>query len=134
MAENSNEEQAKIHIDDDWKTEAKKEKEKLSEKEKGAEGTGRGETRELPPASFETLVSTFATQAMISMGLINHPDAQKMVNLELAKFNIDLLGVIEEKTAEKLTSDEKALLDQTLHQLRMAFVQVSSTQSGPIGR
>ncbi len=139
----------KLHIDDDWKKQAQAEKQRLAEQEKhkqqaqqgqspsqGASASAKAsaaENRQLPPATFESLVSTFATQAMISMGMIEHPEAHKMINLELAKFNIDMLGVIEEKTKGNLTENEKKLLSQTLHQLRMAFVQVSTAQAGPIG-
>ncbi len=141
-------EEKKLHIDDDWKKQAQAEKQRLAEQERqkqqaqqqsqaassqaGASSSATS-ARSLPPATFEALVSSFATQAMIAMGLIEHPEAQKMINLELAKFNIDMLGIIEEKTKGNLTEDEKKLLSQTLHQLRMAFVQVSSAQAGPIG-
>ncbi len=145
----------KLHIDDDWKKQAQAEKQRLAEQEKrkqqvqdaetsrtdttdkadnaGTQQANQRHQQHLPPATFDALVSTFATQAMIAMGLIEHPEAQKMINLELAKFNIDMLGIIEEKTKGNLSEDEKKLLAQTLHQLRMAFVQVSTANAGPIG-
>jgi hypothetical protein len=135
----------KIFVDDDWKRQAHEEKRRLAEQEKakqeakraekapaGPEGAG-GEPRGLPPASFEALVSTFATQTLLALGLMEHPSIGRSVNLELAKLNIDMLAVIEEKTKGNLSSQEKVILDQTLHQLRMAFVEVASAQTGPIG-
>ena len=66
----------KIQIDSDWKAQAKAEREKLAEKAKTAApagvsgGTGRGAAGMggMPPASFETLLSTMATQALFAMG------------------------------------------------------------------
>ncbi len=137
-------ENPKIIIDDDWKRQAQEEKRRLAEQEKekkeakkaeaqaGPE-SGAGEPGHLPKASFEALVSTFATQTLLALGLMEHPSMGRMVNLELAKLNIDMLAIIEEKTKGNLTAQEKGILDQTLHQLRMAFVEVASMQSGPIG-
>ena len=134
------EKKPELHIDDDWKKQAQAEKQRLAEQEKRKqqsevkqEQTPKESVRHLPAATFDALVSTFATQAMIAMGMIDHPEAKKMINLELAKFNIDLLGIIEEKTKGNLTEEERKLLSQTLHQLRMAFVQVSTANAGPIG-
>ena len=46
-------------------------------------------------------------------------------DLEAAKFNIDMLAMLEEKTKGNLSPEEAGLLEQTLHQLRMAFVQLT---------
>ncbi len=132
-------EDPKLIIDNDWKRQAQEEKKRLAEKEKAEaqekqpsrpEVTGRGQ---LPSASFEALISTFATQTLLALGLMEHPSMGRMINLDLAKFNIDLLGIIEEKTKGNLSQEEKEVLDQTLHQLRMAFVEVAAAHAGPIG-
>ncbi len=124
-------EEKKIIIDDDWKQEAQKEKEELaaeqdSEKEKQAESAEQG--RQLPAADFSGLVSMFATQAFFALGLIRTKEdenEEKAPDLPLAKFNIDMIETIEKKTAGNLEKEEKELLDSTLHQLRMLFVQLS---------
>jgi len=135
----------KIFIDDDWKRQAQEEKHRLAEQEKakqeakkaekaeGAQGSSTGRPGRLPSPSFEALVSTFATQTLLALGLMEHPSMGRMVNLELAKLNIDMLSIIEEKTKGNLSAQEKEVLDQTLHQLRMAFVEVAASQTGPIG-
>lgn len=133
----------KIFVDDDWKRQAREEKHKLAEQEKkeetkagpaGERRRGRaGGPGELPPADFEVLVSTFATQALLYMGAVEHPSMGRVVNLDAAKFNIDLLTVLEEKTKGNLSAQEKEALDQTLHQLRMMYVEVASMNAGPIG-
>ncbi len=122
-------EEKKIIIDDDLKQEAQKEKEELAaeqeaEKEKKAETTG----QQLPPADFVALVNMFATQAFFALGLIRTKEEEgkeKAPDLPLAKYNIDMIEIIGKKTDGNLDDEEKKLLDDTLHQLRMLFVQLS---------
>lgn len=78
----------------------------------------------LPPPSFSFLVATLAGQASISLGQLPNPLSNKSeVNLEMAKHFIDTLTILEEKTKGNLTSDETAMLEGALHQLRLAFVE-----------
>ena len=126
----------KIIVDDDWKQQAQKEKEQLKEKEKeelkGQETAPEetkaeaGERPPLPPANFPGLVSMLATQVFFALGLIaTEANKEAQPDLEMAKFNIDMLTVLEEKTKGNLSDDEEKMLTDTLGQLRMAFVQVS---------
>jgi hypothetical protein len=123
----------KLIIDDDWKEEAKREKDILAAKEKEAqeqeeEAQTHGRTGPLPPAELSGLVSMLATQAFFALGLVHaqgEPEEEKEPDLEMAKFNIDLLGMLEEKTKGNLTDQEDKLLQDTVNQLRMAFVQMS---------
>jgi hypothetical protein len=138
MAENQD--KPKIIIDDDWKTQAQQEKERLSQEveqksraaEQGAQaaqaaadGPQRG-PRQLPPASFQTLISTLATQAMMALGGMQDPQTgQPMVDLDLAKFHIDCLATLEDKTKGNLTDEEKQTLDHVLYEIRMHYVQIA---------
>ena len=120
----------KLIIDDDWKEEAKREKEILAQQEKTKkeeEGQGAAQERgSLPPAGFPGLVSVFATQAYLALGVLRvKEDEEREPDLEMAKYNIDLLSVIEEKTKGNLDEQEARVLEETLHNLRMAFVQLS---------
>lgn len=77
----------------------------------------------LPPASFALLVSSLATQAMMSLGQFPDPFENKpVVRLEAARHTIDMLAVLEEKTKGNLTPDEQAMLAHVLTDLRMAYV------------
>ena len=79
----------------------------------------------VPPASLATLVTTLATQALHSMGVIEIPGApQSQANLDVAKHLIDTVAVLQEKTKGNVTPEEAKLLEDALHQLRLAFVQV----------
>lgn len=80
-----------------------------------------------PPASFEFLISSIATQAVAAMGQLPDEEGKPLpVNLEYARHFIDLLGVIENKTQGNLTDHEQKFLQDSLHQLRMLFVAVKS--------
>lgn len=91
----------------------------------GARSSGERGRTSIPPADFPTLVTMLSTQAMVGLGFIPHPATGKPTpNLELARHFIDLLGVIDKKTVGNLEPDEHKFLDSTLHDLRMAFVQM----------
>jgi hypothetical protein len=132
MAENSNEsnaEKPKIIVDDDWKTQAQEEKKRLEQEVESQAGAGSAagpQDRELPPASFETLVSTIATQVIMALGGMQDPRSGKpRVDLDLAKFHIDCLSLLEDKTRGNLTDEEKSVLDQVLYETRMHYVQIA---------
>ncbi len=130
----------KIQIDSDWKAQAQAEKQKLAEQAKskapaGQPGAGpaaaQGAARQLPPASFESLVSTMTTQALYAMGAVPDPrTGQRMQNLDLARFHIDTLSVIEDKTKGNLTDEEQQVLSGTLFELRQRYVQIATAMRG----
>jgi len=132
---------SKLHVDSDWKAEAQAEKARLEEKVKAAEtsrpagGSGAarpgsqasGGPREMPKASFETLLQSLASQAMLYLGVIPDPrTGQRVQHLDLARHHIDTLAVLEEKTKNNLTETESKLLATTLYELRQAYIQVSA--------
>lgn len=127
----------KIQVDSDWKAQARAEKERLAKKPaetaaKPAAAAGAGAargTQQIPPASFQTLVTTLATQALFAMGGIPDPrTGQRMAHLTLARHHIDLLGVLEEKTRNNLTEEETGTLAQTLYELRSRYIQAANAQ------
>jgi len=127
----------KLHIDSDWKAQARAEKERLAREAETREtasparggavapGAAEDELEPLPPASFESLVQTLATQAMLFLTPQRDRSGRAVINVELAKHSIDLLGVLEEKTKGNLTDDEKRVLDTALYQTRMAYVRTA---------
>jgi len=109
----------KIVTDDDWKEQARKEKEQLKERRAAAE-------RPMPAASFLMLVNSLAMQATLYMGRLSEPgskEAKEVTNFDLAKHHIDLLSILEEKTKGNLSEQESKLLSTSLHELRMLYVQ-----------
>ncbi len=120
-------EEKKIIIDEDWKNQVEAEKEQLQrEREQPAqEPAGGPERMRMPPASWEMLLTTLATEAMVALGQIPHPGMEQAeVDLERAKYVIDTLAILEQKTKGNLTEGESQGLEQLLHQLHMAFVAV----------
>ena len=80
-------------------------------------------SQEFPPPSFEVIISTFATQAAVSLGQVANPVTNKTeTDLDQAKFAIDLLQILEEKSKGNLTDEEEALMTDILYRLRMLFV------------
>ena len=125
MAEEKKDEK-KIIVDEDWKQQAKKEKEVLAaaeeEEKQESETKHRGP---LPKGDFQGMVSMLFTQTLFSMGFIQVKGEEKrQPDLALAKYNIDMLEMLEEKTKGNLTDDEKQVLANTLNELRMAYVKV----------
>ncbi len=128
MAEEEKKEEKKIIVDEDWKKEAQKEKEILAaqEKEEKKEEEQSKRTGPLPKGNFAALISMLTTQALFSLGLLQiKGQEQKKPDLELAKYNIDMLETIEEKTKGNLSEEEKKVLENTLNEIRMAYVKIS---------
>ena len=121
-------EEKKIIIDEDWKAQAQKEKEALKEKEQ-AEHEKESPHPPMPEANFSGLMSMLATQAFYALGLIRpeeDKDKEIQPDFQVAKFNIDMLGMLEEKCKNNLSDEEAGMLKSTLEQLRMLFVQLSA--------
>src|SRR4029453_6498544 len=113
-----------VKADESWKDKARKEKEKLAKDLESAE-EARGPEQELPPASFIGLLEGVAGRAMMSLGQMRHPAAQDLyIDLESARYTIDLLDVVKAKTKGNLTPDEDKTLTDLLHNLRLTFVAV----------
>lgn len=120
----------KIIVDNDWKQEAKKEKDTLvaqeqAEKKEAPQQPRRGP---LPKGDFAALVSMLVTQALFALGALHvegQEDKKKEPDLAIAKYNIDMLETLEEKTKNNLTDQEKKVLEDTLSQVRMVYVQAA---------
>ena len=120
----------KIIIDEDWKKEAQREKEILAaqeEKEKVEEAEeGGGRAGPLPKGDLAALISMLTTQALFAMGLLQVKGQEdREPDLELARYNIDMLETLAEKTKGNLTREEDKVLKHTLNDLRMGYVQVA---------
>ena len=80
----------------------------------------------IPEASFSLFVSSLVTQALFSLGEVENPFSKTIEqNLDQAKFTIDTLQIIKDKTSGNLTDDETKLLDTALYDLRMRYVEKS---------
>ncbi|HWL08755.1 MAG TPA: DUF1844 domain-containing protein [Planctomicrobium sp.] len=125
--------QIEIAADEDWKSRVKAEDAELDSESQpqSAEAIPASsdeppdEEPPLPNASFLALLQMLSTQAILAMGLIPGPDGSLNVELSVARHFIDLLGILETKTKGNLTPAESQIVEQNLHELRMAFIEVS---------
>jgi hypothetical protein len=118
-------EEKKLIIDEDWKTQVEAEKRQSHQEPPAAErGEADAPEMQMPPASFEMLLTTLATEALMAMGQMPHPlTGQIEVQRDQAKYLIDTIDVLREKTQGNLSPDEQQMVEMILHQLRLAFVQ-----------
>jgi hypothetical protein len=137
----------KLIIDEDWKTQVQAEKEAAAAKKAaGSEPAGEpalaaGEKASaptsahnehdpaMPPASFEMLVSTLATETLAALGQFPHPATGKSeIYANQAQYLIDTLDVLRQKCQGNLTPAEQQMIESVLHQLRMVFIAVANHQ------
>ncbi|MFH1397449.1 MAG: DUF1844 domain-containing protein [Candidatus Omnitrophota bacterium] len=103
-------------IDESWKETVAKEKKSLKD----------GEGFIPPEPDFSFFITTLSLQASIALGKIPNPGTnQKEDNPEQAKFIIDTLAMLKEKTKGNLNKEEDGLLDNLLYELRMEYVSLS---------
>ena len=120
----------KLQIDSDWKAEAEAEKKRLTEQEKAKEAKeARGDRTkpgQLPKADIKSLMGVLASQAIMGLGAVGDPKSGRVViDLDGARFSIDLLGVLEEKTKNNLSDEEATELKQVVTELQARFVQIA---------
>jgi len=90
-------------------------------------GRGPSEEAQPPEMDFAGFVLSLSTTAMFHFGDLPDPVTKKAEkNLAAAKQTIDILGMLQEKTAGNLTADEKNILDAVLFELRMRYVKEKS--------
>src|SRR4030043_375483 len=101
------------NIDESWKEAVEKEKGNLQK-----------EGKNVPPEpDFIFFVTTLSLQASIDLGQIPNPaTSKKEENLVQAKFLIDTLGMLKDKTKGNLTIDEGKFLENILYELRMQYI------------
>jgi hypothetical protein len=107
------------------------EKEAAAKAEKSADAAaveppGDASDPPMPQASFELLLTMLATEALMAMGQMPHPATGKAhVHRNQAKYLIDTIEVLKEKTKGNLMPGEEQLIESILHQLRIVFVETA---------
>lgn len=78
----------------------------------------------LPQITFPTFLASLNASALVHLGVIEDPTTGKFeTNLPMAKQTIDLLSLIQEKTAGNLTAEEETMLKSILYDLRILYVK-----------
>lgn len=131
MPEETPNTEKKLHIDEDWKSQVEAEKEAAcDEKQEPASAEIESEPAAeqlppLPPASLSFLIGTMYMQGAMSLGVLPSPVTKKQeYRPDHAQHTIDMLSILQEKTAGNRTKEESEELEAVLHELRVAFVAV----------
>lgn len=79
----------------------------------------------IPPMTFERLVQSLYTQALILLGGGAQPGETPRVDILGARETIDMLAVLAAKSKENLADAEDKLLQSALFDLRMGFLEIT---------
>src|SRR4051812_30490388 len=81
--------------------------------------------------TFERFMASLYMTAMLQLGLMHEEGGQPRVDLIGARQTIDTLTLIGDKTKGNLTAAEAAFLQNSLYELRMAYVEVTNALARP---
>jgi hypothetical protein len=136
-------------VDDSWKEEARREKEAAAKARAAqaapAEAPTKGEAAAPQPPEaaekkptgtpaeqqqtkiFMTFLAGLAQQALMQLGELENPyTGGQDMDLKGARYTIELLAVIQGKTKGNLTPDEDQSLSETIHDLKMRYVEIAN--------
>lgn len=118
----------KKKVDEGWKENV--------EKEKGQAQANQNEQAQAkegfvpPEANFKFFITTLTLQASIALGHMANPSTGKTEKDPVqAKFLIDTLDMLQEKTKGNLTKEETDLLENLLYELRLAYLAKEEDKS-----
>lgn len=76
-------------------------------------------------ASFSVLIMSIASSAIMAMGLAPNPqNGEVLKDKSMARFNIDLLLVLQGKTRGNLSTEEAQFLENLINDLQMKYVSI----------
>jgi hypothetical protein len=81
--------------------------------------------------TFEHLLSSLYMTALMQLGLMHPEGAEPRLDLIGARSTIDTLALLEQKTRGNLTEAENKMLQHSLYELHLAFVEVTNVITRP---
>ncbi len=82
------------------------------------------------PVSLSTLILSLTATALAYLGNPITPESEKTEpNLPLARYTIDTIEILKEKTEGNRTKEETELLEEVLTQLRLIYLQKTKDQT-----
>jgi hypothetical protein len=81
--------------------------------------------------TFERFMASLYMTAMMQLGLMHQQGEQPRMDIIGARQTIDTLALLAEKTRGNLTSTEENFLQNSLYEVRMAYVEVTNELSRP---
>ena len=77
-----------------------------------------------PALDFVTLILSLREGALVALGLVSNEELGDLpADFAAAKYQIEMLALLETKTQGNLTPDETKLLATVIYELRVAFVE-----------
>lgn len=118
-------------VDESWKDAVENEKIIGGEAVSPDAGDGSAGGAEAP-SEFMQYLSGLAFQALISLGEVPNPMNDNAVETHLpqAKWLIDTLALLRDKTQGNLTKPEEDFLNVSLYELQMKYVEKAKTADG----
>ncbi len=111
-------------VDEDWKRKAREESRKLVSSEPRPASAAAGDkptTAGKPSPHFIEFLTEIATQAALHL---------QGRHIEQARYTIEILEALREKTKGNLADEEQKLMDRYLYELQMQYVQVVKGAAG----
>jgi hypothetical protein len=81
--------------------------------------------------TFERFLASLYMTAMLQLGLMHQQGEEPRMDIIGARQTIDTLSLLSEKTKGNLTPTEEAFLQNSLYEVRMAYVEVTNALSHP---
>jgi hypothetical protein len=81
--------------------------------------------------TFERFMASLYMTAMLQLGLMHQQGEQPRMDIIGARQTIDTLALLVEKTKGNLTPTEENFLQNSLYEVRMAYVEVTNALSRP---
>ncbi len=86
----------------------------------------------LPAPDFDFLIYSLRLQAELSLGFLPFGASEEEKpepDFDLARHNIDLLAMLQQKTKGNLSMEEQRALDNSITELRFRFVEAQQQES-----
>jgi hypothetical protein len=81
--------------------------------------------------TFERFLASLYMTAMLQLGLMHEQGGQPRIDIIGARQTIDTISLLAEKTKGNLTPAEENFLQNSLYELRMAYVEVTNALARP---
>ncbi len=108
----------KKKVDESWK--------ETIDKERHPDDEHKHEPPVLPEISFTNFLSSLGVQTLASLGELEDPSGAKgKADIEQARYLIDTLHMLSEKTKGNLSKEESVMMQNLLYELQLKFVEKS---------
>jgi len=82
--------------------------------------------------TFMNIVQMYQLEGMVAIGKMLNPSTNTFTkNIDHARYIIDILAILANKTAGNLDAEEQRFLDTTLSTLRLNFLEEFGNPSAP---